>query len=166
MKPSIYLLVEEMSRALLAKHHTLAVAESCTGGMVAEAITGIPGVSRFFKGGVTAYSNEAKEKLLCIPAAVLDRYGAVSGETVTLMAENIRKELKTTCAVAVSGIAGPDGGTAKKPVGLVFISVIAGTKKHTCSHEFEGNRQQIRECATEAALRHLLELLQTKKRKV
>jgi PncC family amidohydrolase len=165
MKPSIYLLVEETARLLLSKHHSIAVAESCTGGMLAAAITSIPGASQFFKGGVIAYSNEAKEQVLGVPAAVLDTEGAVSEATVTLMAAAVKKKFGTSCAAAISGIAGPDGGSREKPVGLVFISLIAGTKKKAFRHTFEGNRQQIRECATESALRHLLDMVGTKKQK-
>ena len=163
MKPSIYLLVEEAARLLLSKDLSISVAESCTGGMLAAAITSIPGASRFFKGGIIAYSNEAKEHLLHVPVETIEEFGAVSEETVDSLAESGRKTFGTTTAVSISGVAGPDGGTAAKPGGLVFIGAIVGDKKRIFKHNFEGNRQQVREAATECALRHLLEMLQDKK---
>lgn len=116
--------VEEMIGNLLAdKGMTLSTAESCTGGFIAHKITSIPGSSQYFKGSVVAYSNEVKVNVLNVLPGDIDLYGAVSKQVVEQMAVNVRKLLKTDVAIATSGIAGPDGGTAEKPVGLVWISV-------------------------------------------
>lgn len=116
--------VEEMIGNLLAdKGMTLSTAESCTGGFIAHKITSIPGSSQYFKGSVVAYSNEVKVNVLNVLPGDIDLYGAVSKQVVEQMAVNVRKLLKTDVAIATSGIAGPDGGTAEKPVGVVWISV-------------------------------------------
>lgn len=116
--------VEEMIGNLLAdKGMTLATAESCTGGFIAHKITSIPGSSQYFKGSVVAYSNEVKVNVLNVLPGDIDLYGAVSKQVVEQMAVSVRKLLKTDVAIATSGIAGPDGGTAEKPVGVVWISV-------------------------------------------
>lgn len=116
--------VEEMIGNLLAdKGLTLATAESCTGGFIAHKITSVPGSSQYFKGSVVAYSNEVKVNVLNVLPDYIDLYGAVSKQVVEQMAVNVRKLLKTDVAIATSGIAGPDGGTAEKPVGVVWISV-------------------------------------------
>ncbi|MBK7212619.1 MAG: competence/damage-inducible protein A [Bacteroidales bacterium] len=108
---------------LLKKHATLATAESCTGGNIAQMITSIPGSSAYFKGGIVAYSNEIKVNLLGVREGTLMNHGAVSSETVIEMAAGARKNLKTDFAIAVSGVAGPDGGTPEKPVGTVWIAI-------------------------------------------
>ena len=110
-------------REMIADGKTYCTAESCTGGYIAHQITSIPGSSAAFKGSVVAYSNEIKEKLLNVSAATLQQYGAVSSQTVCEMAANAKQIMNTDYAMAVSGIAGPDGGTADKPVGLVWIAV-------------------------------------------
>lgn len=121
---------------LLKKHtFTLATAESCTGGYIAHLITSIPGSSAYFKGSVVAYSNEIKEQVLGVGKATIEKHGAVSAETVFEMAASIIKQFKVQCAIAVSGIAGPDGGTPEKPVGTIWICVLtpkgAQTRKFT-----------------------------------
>lgn len=165
MNPTVYLLAEEVSRLLLKRKKTIAVAESCTGGLLGGALTGIPGASDFFRGGIIAYSNDIKQSVLGIPEDLLKKHGAVSEACVDAMASSIKKTFKTNSAAAITGIAGPGGGSAKKPVGLVFITAIVGTKSKTCRHNFEGSRQQVRECAVEWALRQLLDLLETKKKR-
>ncbi|MEM9830127.1 MAG: competence/damage-inducible protein A [Bacteroidota bacterium] len=116
--------LEEAVGEMLAKDDkTLSVAESCTGGYLAHTITSIPGCSRYFQGGVVAYSNQLKMNLLDVPEQTLAQHGAVSEETIRAMAEGVRKNLKTDFGVATSGIAGPDGGTPEKPVGTVWIAV-------------------------------------------
>jgi nicotinamide-nucleotide amidase len=116
-------LEEAIGRQLLAKNQQLALAESCTGGHIAQLITAIPGCSAYFKGGVVSYSNESKMQLLGVRAETLAQYGAVSEETVREMAEGARQRFASTYAIAVSGIAGPGGGTEEKPVGTVWIAV-------------------------------------------
>jgi PncC family amidohydrolase len=110
-------------RALTQSRQTLALAESCTGGFIANQITNIPGASRIFKGGVVAYSNEVKEQILGVSAETLRKHGAVSKEVAAEMADGARKEFGADYAVAVTGIAGPTGGTKDKPTGTVFMAV-------------------------------------------
>lgn len=116
-------LEEKIGVLLKAKHLTLSTAESCTGGGIAALITSVPGSSDYFNGGIVAYSNEAKMSLLQVSAETLEKYGAVSRETVTEMVKGAMESLKTDCAVATSGIAGPGGGTPEKPIGTVWIAV-------------------------------------------
>ncbi len=112
-------LVDWLSR----RGQTLATAESCTGGLIAHRITNVPGASKVFPGGVMAYSNEATRKFLGVRAATLARHGAVSGAVASEMAEGARKQFGADFAIAVTGIAGPSGGTKAKPVGTVFIAL-------------------------------------------
>ncbi len=128
--------LEEITGKLLReKNLTLATAESCTGGYIAHLITSVPGSSAYFKGSVVAYSNEIKENILGVSALTIKKYGAVSQETVFEMAAGIIRHFNTNCAIAVSGIAGPDGGTPEKPVGTTWVSVLspmgAETRKFT-----------------------------------
>lgn len=128
--------LESVNGNLLKDHnYTLATAESCTGGYIAHLITSIPGSSEYFKGSVVAYSNEIKETVLGVAPRTIASYGAVSEETVFEMAAGIIRHFKVNCAIAVSGIAGPDGGTDDKPVGTTWICVLtpkgAETKKFT-----------------------------------
>jgi nicotinamide-nucleotide amidase len=113
----------EIVRLLTQRKQTLALAESCTGGFIANQITNVPGASKVFKGGVVSYSNEAKEKFLGVRAETLKQYGAVSKEVAAEMAEGARKQFDADYAVAVTGIAGPTGGTEAKPTGTVFMAV-------------------------------------------
>ena len=112
-------LEEKVGELLKAKKLSLSTAESCTGGGIAALITSVPGSSEYFNGSIVAYSNEIKMSLLHVSAETLEKHGAVSRETVTEMVKGAMKTLKTDCAVATSGIAGPGGGTPEKPVGLV-----------------------------------------------
>lgn len=141
-----------MGELLRAKGHTLAVAESCTGGLLGMRITEVPGASAYFRGGVIAYSNAAKEGILGVPKEVLEKLGAVSPECAQAMAEGARKLLGADLALATTGIAGPTGGTPQKPVGLVYIALAhpGGTRVERL--EFRGSRQGVRWSATEAAL--------------
>jgi nicotinamide-nucleotide amidase len=138
---------------------TLATAESCTGGLVGAHLTDVAGASDVYAGGVIAYSNEVKEHRLGVPAAVLDRYGAVSAEAAEAMAEGVRAELGADAAVAVTGIAGPGGGTPEKPVGLVYISVVAPDRAETERFLFSGDRETVRARATAQSLHALRRLL-------
>ena len=136
---------------------TLATAESCTGGMIAERITSVPGASAVFLGGVVSYANEVKRDLLGVPQEVLDRVGAVSAECAQAMASGVRSRLRADVAVSVTGIAGPDGGTPQKPVGLVYLGVAttAGARSERCL--FGGDREAVRRQAVDRALALLLE---------
>lgn len=119
--------ISEIFHHLAAAHQTLSVAESCTGGGLANEITAVAGISRVFLGSVTTYSNESKENLLHVPNHLLVSHGAVSEEVALLMAKNCREVFSSTWAISTTGIAGPTGGSIEKPVGLVFIG-LAGPK--------------------------------------
>lgn len=148
---------------LKARGLTLAVAESCTGGLLGARLTNVPGSSEYFLGGVLAYSNALKQSLLGVPAAVLRDHGAVSAECAAAMAEGARKACKAKAALAVTGIAGPGGGTPEKPVGLVFLA-LAGLSKRPEIKELRliGPREAVRARAAAAALQLLLKALQEK----
>jgi len=154
-------LIEEVTGRLLASSRlTLATAESCTGGLISAKLTSLAGSSVFYKGGIVAYSNEVKEKLLGVPGEVLERYGAVSRETAFAMAHGVRRVIGADLGLAVTGIAGPSGGTPEKPVGLVYISLATADGQFCQRYIFPGNRQAVRQGVSNAALdlvrRHLL----------
>jgi PncC family amidohydrolase len=138
---------------------TLAVAESCTGGLLATHITNVPGSSAYFKGAVVAYFDEAKRQVLGVPADVLAQHGAVSFETARAMASGVRSLLSSDLALAITGFAGPGGGSAQKPVGLVYVA-LAGADTQEC-HDFlwDGDRWENRERSARTALELLLEHL-------
>jgi nicotinamide-nucleotide amidase len=142
---------------------TLATAESCTGGMVGERITAIPGSSEVFLGSIVAYANEVKERELDVPAEVLERHGAVSAEAAEAMAAGARERLGADVAVSVTGIAGPDGGTEEKPVGLVYVHAIGPDASRGVDFVFPGDRDSIRRRAAVTAL-HLVRRLLTQTR--
>jgi len=152
-------LVEEVSFQLRSRKLTLSTAESCTGGMIAAAITDLAGSSDIFKGSVVAYSNEAKEKMLGVPAEILMKHGAVSEECVAVMVDNICARFDTGAGIAVSGIAGPGGGTPDKPVGLVFIGVRVKERAEVRKFNFRGSRETVRGRAVASAFRMLRDLL-------
>lgn len=135
---------------------TLATAESCTGGMIAERITSVPGSSAVFLGGVVSYANAVKRDLLGVPQAVLDSLGAVSAECAEAMASGARGRLRADAAVSVTGIAGPDGGTPQKPVGLVYFGVATAKEVRSEQCLFAGGREEVRRQASERALTLLL----------
>lgn len=145
-------LEEIVGKSLLKKKKTISIAESCTGGLLGDRITNTPGSSKYFKMGIITYSNESKEKLLNVPKKTIKKHGAVSKETATLMAKNIRLTSESDIGIGISGIAGPSGGTKKKPVGLVYIAL--STKKKTICKEYRflGQRNIIKYKATQAAL--------------
>jgi len=130
----------------------LAVAESCTGGMVAERITSVPGSSRFFLGGVVVYSNDLKTLFADIPPLMIETHGAVSKEVAVAMAENIRSMCNADIGVGVTGIAGPAGGTEDKPVGTVWIAATDGARQEVVERRFPGDRERIRRWASQQAL--------------
>jgi len=132
--------------------YTLSVAESCTGGLLAQRITDVPGSSKYFIEGVVAYANEAKMKTLGVEPILLLEHGAVSAPVAEAMAEGIRKHSGTDFALAITGIAGPDGGTEEKPVGLVYIALADDTKTEHRKLKLPGDRQLIRWRASQAAL--------------
>jgi nicotinamide-nucleotide amidase len=123
---------------------TVSVAESCTGGMLGERLTSVPGSSDYFVGGFITYSNAMKVELLGVPSEVLEQHGAVSQETAEAMAAGARRRTGSTYALAVTGIAGPDGGSESKPVGSVYIAIADDAGAHTEHRRFLGDRQRIR----------------------
>lgn len=148
-----------LTKLLIKKKYTMTTAESCTGGMIAARMVNAPGVSAVLKSGFITYANEAKEELLGVSHDTLEKFGAVSRETAEEMAEGAVKEAHTDAAVAVTGIAGPDGGTKEKPVGLVYIGVNVRGNVEVREYHFSGSRQKIRESVTAAALTFLREKL-------
>ncbi len=148
-----------LTKLLIQKKYTMTTAESCTGGMIAARMVNAPGVSAVFKSGFITYANEAKEELLGVSHDTLEKFGAVSRKTAEEMAEGAAKAAHTDTAVAVTGIAGPDGGTKEKPVGLVYIGVNVRGNVEVREYHFSGSRQKIRESVTAAALTFLREKL-------
>lgn len=141
-----------VSYFLQMRNSTLAVAESCTGGLVAERLTSVSGSSRYFIGGVVAYSNDLKVQLADVPQDLLDVYGAVSEQVARALAEGIRKRCDTTLGLGVTGVAGPTGGTAEKPVGLVFHALASESGTEVVKRNFPGDRARIRWFASQQSL--------------
>ncbi len=137
---------------LQMRQATLAVAESCTGGMIGERITSVSGSSRYFLGGAIVYSNELKTKLMGVPAKLIKTHGAVSQPVAAALAQGAREKLKARLGLAVTGIAGPTGGTEEKPVGLVFHALADGKKTEVIERKFPGDREMIRRLASQQAL--------------
>lgn len=145
--------LEGMIGALLTeKKLTISIAESLTGGLIADRITNVPGSSAYFERGIVAYSNRSKTELLGVPEEVIREHGAVSRETAVLMAEGVRKTSGTDVGLATTGIAGPSGGTGAKPVGTVFIAVSDGTRTVCRDFAFKWERRRIKEITTQWAL--------------
>ena len=154
-----------LQAACLEHGLTVAIAESCTGGLIAAAITEVAGSSGYFLGGVVSYSNAAKEALLDVPRELLDRDGAVSEEVAGAMAAGARARFGADLAVGVTGVAGPDGGSSEKPVGLVYLGMDDGVKVEVLREEFDGNRGAIRRAAAAKALALLLGSAQSRGRR-
>jgi PncC family amidohydrolase len=138
---------------------TLALAESCTGGLLSSRITDVPRSSEYFLGSIVAYANGVKVSGLGVRASTLKRYGAVSKETASEMARGVKKSLGAGLTAAITGIAGPGGGTPEKPVGLVFIAVSKGRTTEVKRFVFKGGRKSIKKQSAEAALSMLAEAL-------
>jgi PncC family amidohydrolase len=151
---------EELNGLLSGSRKTIALAESCTGGLIACRVTDVPGASEYFEAGIVSYSNRAKEKFLDVPAEVIALYGAVSAETATEMALGVRRAAGSDIGLSVTGVAGPGGGSPEKPVGTVFIALAAEGTTIAKRHFFSGNRREIREQTAEAALRLLVGFLE------
>lgn len=137
---------------LQMRNATVAVAESCTGGLIGERITSVSGSSRYFAGGAIVYSNELKTKFADVPKALLTAHGAVSREVATAMAEGIRKRCHAGWGLAVTGVAGPTGGSEEKPVGLVFHALSNGDSTEVVERKFPGDRERVRWWASQQAL--------------
>lgn len=144
--------VRRLAVILVERGFTVAVAESCTGGLLSGALTAIPGASRWFVGGVVAYDNRVKEDLLGVGRGVIAAHGAVSRDVASDMAEGVRRSLGTDIGVSTTGIAGPDGGTASKPVGTVWIGIADCGGSRAYLFRFEGDRDSVREAAVDQAV--------------
>jgi nicotinamide-nucleotide amidase len=145
-------LEEVVARILTENQATIAAAESCTGGMLAERLTNVPGSSSYFLGGVVCYSNELKTSLVGVPKELLEAKGAVSSEVALALSEGIRRRTGAKLGVGITGIAGPTGGTAEKPVGLVHIGLADELGASEKAFRFPGDRDRIRQYATQTAL--------------
>lgn len=155
-------LEEIVGKMLSMSKKTLAIAESCTGGLLASRITDIPGSSNYFKLGLVTYSNESKNKLLNIPIETIKKYGAVSKEVASLMAKNVRKLAGASYGIGITGIAGPTGATDKKPIGLVYIALSDKEKTICKEFHFIGTRGLIKYKSTQAVLNILRVNLQNR----
>lgn len=142
------------------KKLTIAVAESCTGGLIADRLTDVSGSSVYFERGLVTYSNEAKIQLLGVPADILEKHGAVSEETARAMAEGVRKLAGTNLGLSSTGIAGPTGGTKEKPVGTVYIALTDGEKTVCRHYAYRWDRRRNKLISSEAALMMLRNYLQ------
>ncbi len=148
-------LSSEVIRALAGK--TLATAESCTGGGIGAALTGVPGASNVYKGGIVSYWSEVKESLLGVPHQLLESHGAVSAPVARAMAQGVRRALEADVAVSVTGLAGPGGDEFGNPVGTVFIGYCDSRQTISRDFHFTGDREAVRTQAVEAALKLVLE---------
>lgn len=153
-------LESEIGRLLIEQGATLATAESCSGGLIAHRITNVPGSSHYFLGGVVSYSNAAKESLIGVSANTLGAHGAVSESVAREMAEGVRARFGSGYATACTGIAGPSGGTADKPVGLVYIGVTGPKETRVERCRFVGDREEIKQQTADRALELLKEMLE------
>ena len=148
-------LASEVIQKLTGK--TLATAESCTGGMIGEMLTDVPGASAIYKGGVISYTNAVKEAILGVSGETLSTYGAVSAPTATEMAVGVRKLLNADFSVSVTGLAGPAGDEFGNPVGTVFVGFASENKSEVREFHFIGNRESVRKQAADSALKLILE---------
>jgi PncC family amidohydrolase len=136
---------------------TLSIAESCTGGLICDRITNVPGSSDYFMGGMVNYSNESKAKHLGVPLNYIKKYGAVSPQVAKKMAQGVRKAFNTTFGLSTTGVAGPTGGTKRSPLGRVFIGVTNGKRTWMRKLDLKGNRREIKKQAAERSLEFLYE---------
>jgi PncC family amidohydrolase len=152
-------LEQEIGDILRQRGMTLGAVESATGGLISHRITNVPGSSDYFKGSVTAYSNEAKAEVVRVKKETIERYGAVSARVAEEMAEGGRNLLAVDICISDTGIAGPGGSTEGKAVGLFYLGLAHGGKTYSRQHDFAGNREQNKQDAAEAALKWLKEFL-------
>ncbi|MFA5100616.1 MAG: CinA family protein [Candidatus Omnitrophota bacterium] len=145
-------IIRQIHTLLLRQKQTVSVAESCTGGMISSLLTSRPGASAYFMLGAVVYNNRAKHTVLSIPLSLINRHGAVSKQIADAMALAVRKLAKTDIGIGITGIAGPTGGTSRKPVGTVYIATATHNKTICKKYNFRGSRSDIRNQATLAAL--------------
>jgi nicotinamide-nucleotide amidase len=152
----------ELGDALKRSKLSIATAESCTGGLIANRLTNVSGSSRYFELGVITYSNRSKMELLKVSLETLEKFGAVSDDTAKAMAVGIRELAKTDLGLGVTGIAGPTGGTPEKPIGLVYIGLASMDNTEVFKFNFEGTRTDIKEQTSDEALKIILKYLENK----
>ena len=158
MAGGIVALAEQLQGICLGRGLSVALAESCTGGLVAATITDVAGSSGYFLGGVVSYSNDAKASLLDVPQATLDAHGAVSAQVAKAMAAGARARFGASLAASITGVAGPDGGSEEKPVGLTYVGLATAAGVEVRRFQFAGDRAVNREAAARAALEWLIEV--------
>lgn len=154
--------ISELSKILLKRNWLCSTAESCTGGLLGATFTSMHGASSWYAGGFITYSNELKQTLLCVPKQIIERYGAVSEQCVIHMAEGACKATNTEISIAISGIAGPDGGSIEKPVGTVWIGFSVHGILSSQLLQLIGDRAEIRNQATELAVLGIIKRINEK----
>jgi len=152
-------LAQKAGRFLLKKRLSLSICESCTGGMLGSIITSISGSSKYFKGGIIAYSNPVKKRIAGVKNNTLRKFGAVSEQTARQMAQGVRRITKSNIGISITGIAGPGGGTKKKPVGTVYIAITDNKTILVFRFQFRGGREQIRKKACNKTLKLLINFI-------
>lgn len=151
---------KQIIKILAEKQQTIVTAESCTGGMIAAALTDIPGASAAVYGGYVTYANAAKSRMIHVQARIIRDYGAVSNQVARAMADGARNTARADFAVAVTGIAGPDGGSEKKPIGLVYVAVSSELATVVIEHRFgDLGRDEVRKASVKAALELVVQVL-------
>ena len=161
MSNDSHILVPQLAMGLLQRGQRVCTAESCTGGMISKSFTDLAGSSDWFDRGYVTYSNAAKSEMLGVPATLIEDYGAVSEPVANAMASAALRQSEADYAVAVTGVAGPGGGSEEKPVGTVWIAVASKYQANARLHRFDGDRQAVREATLQAAIEAMLELLES-----
>ena len=161
MESAYEMLSDKLGRDLYARGLTIACAESCTGGLLTSTLTDIPGSSNYVMGSVVSYSNDVKSRVLGVSEETLSQYGAVSEETAREMAEGVRQLMQTDIGVGITGIAGPDGGSEEKPVGLVYIAIADRMHTIVAKNNFSGTRLENKRAAVEKALSMIHDLIRS-----
>lgn len=161
MEPAYEIFSDELGRELHARGLTIACAESCTGGLLTSTLTDIPGSSSYVMGSVVSYSNDVKARILHVSEETLLLHGAVSEETAREMAEGVRQLMQTDIGVGITGIAGPDGGSAEKPVGLIYIAAADRTHTIVAKNNFSGKRLENKRAAVKKALSMIHDLIRS-----
>ena len=161
MESAYEIFSDELGRELRARRLTIACAESCTGGLLTSTLTDIPGSSSYVMGSVVSYSNDVKSRILHVSEETLLLHGAVSEETAREMAEGVRQLMQTDIGVGITGIAGPDGGSAEKPVGLIYIAAADRTHTSVAKNNFSGTRLENKRAAVKKALSMIHDLIRS-----
>lgn len=159
MKTSLEQLVTRLATQLLAAGQRVCTAESCTGGLIAKTFTDLAGSSDWFERGFVTYSDEAKHEMLAVPASIIEDYGAVSEPVATAMVRGALRHSHADFAIAVTGVAGPGGGSAEKPVGTVWVAVASAEQQNARLYQFDGERDAVRAATLIAALELLLGIM-------